>query len=237
MLMVILVFYFVLLLLLPLLFVLFLKLRINEVVNLYTWQLVDSILSMVTIFVGELMTQKLETIGSLSSAQEASRKMRDNNVSSLVVIDDSNNKPTGIVTERDLVRKVGVNDTSRSYSNSMLIKNIMSSSPLVTIDARMPVEAAADVMIQNKVRHLLVVENNDINRPLGIVTPTDFVGYLKENLNVNEANAKIVESLKGEGGEGGEEENVVKQLEQEGKLKKNSQKGGQEYEDEEPRQR
>ena len=190
---------------------------------------------MVTVFVGELMTQKLETIGSLSSAQEASKKMRDNNVSSLVVIDDNNNKPTGIVTERDLVRKVGVNDTSRSYSNSMLIKNIMSS-PLVTIDARLSIEAAADVMIQNKVRHLLVVENNDIKRPLGIVTSTDFVGYLKENLNVNEANAKIVESLKGQGGEEEEEENVVKQLEQEGKLKKNSQKGGQEYEDEEPRQ-
>jgi CBS domain-containing protein len=187
--------------------------------------------SMATIFVGELMTQKLETIGILSSAQEASKKMRDNNVSSLVVIDDSNNKPTGIVTERDLVRKVCVNDTSNNSSRSMLIKNIMSS-PLVTIDARLPVEAAADVMIQNKVRHLLVVENNDINRPLGIVTPTDFVAYLKENLNVSEANAKILESLRGEE----EEENVVEELEEEGKLKKNSQKGGQEYEDEEPRQ-
>jgi CBS domain-containing protein len=185
---------------------------------------------MATIFVGELMTQKIETIGTLSSAQEAAKKMRDNNVSSLVVIDDINNKPTGIVTERDLVRKVCVNDTS-SNSNSMLIKNIMSS-PLVTIDARLPVEAAADVMIQNKVRHLLVVENNDINRPLGIVTPTDFVAYLKENLNVNEANARILESLKGQE----EEENVVEELEEEGKLKKNSQKGGQEYEDEEPRQ-
>ena len=188
---------------------------------------------MATIFVGELMTHKLETIGTLSSAQEASKKMRDNNVSSLVVIDDSNNKPTGIVTERDLVRKVCVNDTSGSNSSSnMLIKNIMSSSPLVTIDARLPVEAAADVMIQNKVRHLLVVENNDINRPLGIVTPTDFVAYLKENLNVNEINARILESLKRQE----EEENVVEELEQEGKLKKNSQKGGQEYEDEEPRQ-
>jgi CBS domain-containing protein len=188
---------------------------------------------MATIFVGELMTQKLETIGTLSSAQEASKKMRDNNVSSLVVIDDSNNKPTGIVTERDLVRKVCVNDTSGSNSSSnMLIKNIMSSSPLVTIDARLPVEAAANVMIQNKVRHLLVVENNDINRPLGIVTPTDFVAYLKENLNVKEVNARILESLKRQE----EEENVVEELEQEGKLKKNSQKGGQEYEDEQPRQ-
>ena len=98
----------------------------------------------------------------------------------------------------------------------------------------MPVEAAADVMIQNKVRHLLVVENNDINRSLGIVTPTDFVAYLKENLNVNEVNARILESLKRQEEE--EEENVVEKLEQEGKLKKNSQKGGQEYEDEEPRQ-
>jgi CBS domain-containing protein len=188
-----------------------------------------------TIFVGELMTQKLETIGTLSSAQEASKKMRDNNASSLVVIDDSNNKPIGIVTERDLVRKVCVNDTSSNSSSSssskMLIKNIMSS-PLVTIDATLSVEAAADAMIQNKVRHLLVIENNDIKRPLGIVTPTDFVAYLKENLNVNEANARILESLKGQQ----EEENVVEELEQEGKLKKNSQKGGQEYEDEEPRQ-
>ena len=183
---------------------------------------------MATILVGELMTQKLETIGTSSSSQEASKKMRDNNVSSLVVIDDSNNKPKGIVTERDLVRKVCVND--RRSSKNMLIKNIMSS-PLVTIDARLPVEAAADVMIQNKVRHLLVVEDNDINRPLGIVTPTDFVGYLKENLNVNEGNAKILETLRGE-----EAQNVVEELEEQGILEKDSQKGGEEYEDEEPRQ-
>jgi signal-transduction protein with cAMP-binding, CBS, and nucleotidyltransferase domain len=129
-----------------------------------------------------------------------------------------------------LVRKVCVNGTTNS--SDIMIKNIMSSSPLVTIDAKMPVEAAADIMIQNKVRHLLVVENNNIYRLLGIVTPTDFVAYLKENLNVNEANAKILESLRRQG----EEENIVKDLEQEGKLKKNSQKGGQEYEDEEPRQ-
>lgn len=83
---------------------------------------IDSIQRMATtIFVGERMTQKLETVGILSSAQEASKKMRDKNVSSLVVIDDSNNKLTGIVTERDLVRKVCVNDTS-SNSSSILIK-------------------------------------------------------------------------------------------------------------------
>ena len=54
-------------------------------------------------------------------------------------------------------------------------------------------------MIQNKVRHLLVVDNNDISRPLGIITTTDFASYLKENLNMDDINAKILESLKEEG--------------------------------------
>jgi CBS domain-containing protein len=193
-----------------------------------------------TISIGELMTEKLKTIDSLSTAQEAAKKMRDNNVSSLVVVVDNKNngnKPVGIVTERDLVRKVCVNDAN---SSKMLIKNIMSS-PLVTIDSRSSVEVAADIMTQNKVRHLLVVEensNNDddynINRPLGIITPSDFVGYLKENLNMDDVNAKILESLKEHGG--GEEEQVVEELEKQGELQEDSQRGGEQYESEKPRQ-
>ena len=141
--------------------------------------------------IGEIMTEKLETLISSATAQEAAKKMRDKNVSSLVVI-DSNHKAMGIVTERSLVRKICIND---SRSSSILIQDIMSS-PLITIDSNSPVEVAADVMMQNNVRHLLVVDNNDINRPLGIITSTDFASYLKENLNMDEVNAKILESLK-----------------------------------------
>jgi hypothetical protein len=53
-------------------------------------------------------------------------------------------------------------------------------------------------MSQNKVRHLLVVEYNDINKPLGIITPGDFTDYLKDNLNIDDVNAKIIESIKEE---------------------------------------
>ena len=197
---------------------------------------------MAAISIDGLMTEKLKTIESSSTAQEASKKMRDNNISSLVVVDNKkNNKPIGIVTERDLVRKVCVNDAN---SSKMLIKNIMSS-PLVTIDSRSSVEVAADIMSQNKVRHLLVVEDNtdttssdnddyDITRPLGIITPSDFVGYLKENLNIDEVNAKILESLKEQGGREGEQ--AVEELEQQGELKEHSQIGGEKYESEKPRQ-
>jgi len=54
------------------------------------------------------MTEKLETIALSDSARQAAKKMRDKNVSSLLVVD--NDKPTGIVTEHDLVRKVCVHD-------------------------------------------------------------------------------------------------------------------------------
>jgi len=192
--------------------------------------------------IDDLMTEKLKTIESSNTAQEASKKMRDHNISSLVVVDNkNNNKPIGIVTERDLVRKVCVNDAS---SSKMLIKNIMSS-PIVTIDSRSSVEVAADIMTQNKVRHLLVVEENanitnsddddyNIARPLGIITPSDFVGYLKENLNIDDVNAKILESLKEQAG--GEGEQAVEELEQQGELQERSQIGGEKYESEKPRQ-
>jgi CBS domain-containing protein len=149
--------------------------------------------------VGEIMTKKLETITISNSAQEAAKKMRDKNISSLLVIDNSNNnsKPIGIVTERDLVRKVCVNDASSKHT---MVQDI-TSSPLITIDTISSVEVAADVMMQNKVRHLLVVEDNDVNKPLGIITPGDFTEYLKENLNIDDVNAKIIESIKEEQGE------------------------------------
>jgi CBS domain-containing protein len=111
----------------------------------------------------------------MSSVQEAAKKMKDRNVSSLVVI-DVNGKPQGLVTERDLVRKVCINDLGTSMVKN---KEIMSS-PLITIDSSSSPSIAADMMLQNNVRHLLVVDNNDrssLNKPIGIITPLDFTRY------------------------------------------------------------
>jgi CBS domain-containing protein len=141
-----------------------------------------------TTTVGQLMTERLETISPSGTAQEAAKKMRDKKVSSLVVT-DVEDKPIGIVTERDLVRQVC---TKAINSNDVIVHRIMSS-PLATIDANSSVEVAADIMIQNKVRHLLVVDENKV---LGIITPSDFTGYLKEKLNLDDVNARILQSLK-----------------------------------------
>ena len=99
--------------------------------------------------------------------------MKDKNVSSLIVVDSFGNSK-GLVTERDVVRNVCVKDVSTS---KIIIKEIMSLS-LITIKPDEYPSTAIDRMLQNNIRHLLVVDNTyDINKPIGIVTPRDLTKY------------------------------------------------------------
>ena len=141
--------------------------------------------------ISDIMRKKLETIEESSSVQEAAKKMKDKNVSSLVVI-DGNGRPGGLVTERDLVRKVCISDV---HTSTITTKEIMSS-PLITIDSKSSPSIAADMMLQNNVRHLLVVDDKyDVKQPIGIVTPLDFTKYEEFSNNENDKNAieKILE--------------------------------------------
>ena len=122
--------------------------------------------------VNDFMRKSLITIEESASVQEAANRMKDKNVSSLVVVDEIS-RPLGLITERDLVRKVCIHDVSTS---KLIIKEIMSF-PLITIDSNSSASEAADMMLQNNVRHLLVVDSKSsegLDKPIGIVTPLDF---------------------------------------------------------------
>ncbi|MFY9795613.1 MAG: CBS domain-containing protein [Candidatus Nitrosopolaris sp.] len=121
-----------------------------------------------TLSVSDMMTKKLEAIEGTASVQEAAKKMKDNNVSSLVVV-DGEGEPQGLVTERDLVRKVCINDVRTSAVTN---KEIMSS-PIITIESKSSASAAVDMMLQNNIRHLIVVDKNNANKPIGMITPLD----------------------------------------------------------------
>lgn len=139
------------------------------------------------------MSADIQTVSGSENAQEAAKVMRDRNVSSLVVTDKENGSPVGILTERDLVRRICAEGMD---ANEVSTKQILSS-PLVTIDPNSSIEVAANVMTSNRVRHLLVV---DVNRkPIGIVTPSDFTKYLKGLVDFDEVNATILEALREEG--------------------------------------
>ncbi|HEX6027661.1 MAG TPA: CBS domain-containing protein, partial [Nitrososphaeraceae archaeon] len=109
--------------------------------------------------------------------------------SSLVVVDEKG-KPQGLLTERDLVRKICIDDV---HTSAVTNKEIMSS-PLITIDSQSLPSIAADMMLQNNVRHLLVVDDKyDVNKPIGIITPLDFTRYQEYTDNYKDAIEKILE--------------------------------------------
>lgn len=127
-----------------------------------------------TLTVADFMRKRVDSIEASASIQETAMKMRDNNVSSLLVV-DRDGKPIGLVTERDLVRKVCINNVR---TGDITNKEIMSF-PLITIDPKASPSEAADMMLRCNVRHLLVIDETspDANRPVGIITPLDFTKY------------------------------------------------------------
>jgi CBS domain-containing protein len=127
---------------------------------------------MTTTTISDFMRKRIETIGESEPVQVSARTMKDKNISSLLIV-DKDGKPVGLITERDLVRKVCVRDI---HASIMTNKEIMSS-PLITIDSKESPSMAADLMLQKNVRHLLVVDTRNANEPVGLVTPLDFTRF------------------------------------------------------------
>jgi CBS domain-containing protein len=137
----------------------------------------------------DIMGKQLETIDAIASVQQAAKKMKDRNVSSLVVVDE-NGKPQGLVSERDLVTKVCTTDLP---VHSIKNKEIMSS-PLITISSSSSPSKAADMMLQHNVRHLLVIDNDNADKPIGVITPLDFTRHQEYVANEDrEAIEKMLE--------------------------------------------
>ncbi len=146
--------------------------------------------------VESVMSTRIETIDILESAYVAAKKMRDEKISSLIVVNSKNgDEPLGILTETDLVHRVCAHEKS---SKDVRVQDIMSS-PIATIEANSTVEGAADLMLSNKVRHLLVM--NQDKAPIGIVAPTDLNKYLRANIDVDKTKAKILKAVVLDGGE------------------------------------
>jgi CBS domain-containing protein len=127
-----------------------------------------------TASVRDIMKKELYTIAASASVQDTALLMNELKVSSLLIVDKDGN-PVGLVTERDLARKVCVKDIRTSQISN---KEIMSSK-LITIDSKSSTTAKIYLMLKNKVRLLLVVDNDSMDggKPIGIVTPFDLMRY------------------------------------------------------------
>ena len=119
--------------------------------------------------VREVMTSSVISVDSSTTSYDAAKKMEEAEIGAIVIIEDS--MPVGIITDRDFAIKI----TAHSYPIDTPVRRVMSF-PLITVTSDSTCKTAANLMIANKIRKLLVVDDDKV---VGIVTATDLVNSLE----------------------------------------------------------
>jgi signal-transduction protein with cAMP-binding, CBS, and nucleotidyltransferase domain len=128
--------------------------------------------------VSEIMSsEKIATITADpgNTARDVAEIMAKKKIGSVIVI-DKKMEPIGIITERDLVRRVCLEDVKASR---LEVEEIMSS-PLISIMAYDSVDTASRIMTENQIKHLVVLEED--KRVGGLLSVTDITKHLAEIL-------------------------------------------------------
>jgi CBS domain-containing protein len=112
-------------------------------------------------------TDVLKIEGS-ATVYEALEKIVELNVGSILVTDGG--EVVGIMTERDYLRKIAIKGRT-SYDTKV---NEIMSSPLVYVTPETTVEETMAIMTDRRIRHLPVVENDEV---VGILSIGDVVKY------------------------------------------------------------
>jgi CBS domain-containing protein len=128
--------------------------------------------------VRDIMIRNVITIDHEKTSKDVALLMSERQVSSLVVIKDGN--PIGLVTERDLSRKVMTTDRK---SADVPLSEIMSLK-FRWVEPMTPIEDAIQKMINNNIRRLLVLEEGKL---VGIITETDLARHLRSKLLIDGA--------------------------------------------------
>lgn len=118
--------------------------------------------------VSDIMTTDVVTARPDETIVDAARKMAENKIGSVIVVDDTGTI-IGIVTEGDIVRRVVARGLDPSQT---IVETIMTRNP-VTIYEDASLSDASELMKRKGIGHLPVVNEN--GRLVGIITRSDIV--------------------------------------------------------------
>jgi CBS domain-containing protein len=123
----------------------------------------------------DVMTTEVVTLDENDSAKKAAEIMAQEGVSAIIVT--SEGKANGILTERDILKRIVAEDKN---SRKTKVKEIMSS-PLVTIGPSTDLEEAANLMFEKKIKNLPVANEN---RLIGLISLQDICRLQPEVLRI-----------------------------------------------------
>lgn len=124
----------------------------------------------------KICKKPIVTISDDASLINAALAMKQNNIGDVIVI--KNDKPVGILTDRDIVIKVAANDVAFA---DIKVSDVMSGQ-LLLLKAEQEVKEAINAMREKGVRRAPVIDEQ--NKLIGIATVDDLLillaGELKE---------------------------------------------------------
>lgn len=132
--------------------------------------------------VRDIMEKNVITLQYDKSALDASIMLKEKEISFLVIQKEGN--PIGLVTERDIVRKIAAEDKK---SSEVLIQDLMSKK-FKWVKPEDSIEDAIQKMLNNNIRRLLVLDNDKL---VGVITQTDLSSFLRSKLLINGVIDKI----------------------------------------------
>jgi CBS domain-containing protein len=119
------------------------------------------------------MIKTVETLEAKATIIEAVTIMNEQEIDCLIIVKDE--RPIGIITERDMLTKVLLEAKDPTATK---VSQIMST-PLVRGEPQMSIQDAVRMMVEKKIKKLPIMENG---RLVGLITLTDLarsVAYLE----------------------------------------------------------
>ncbi|WP_373033272.1 CBS domain-containing protein [Sulfurovum sp.] len=127
--------------------------------------------------VEKIMTpkEKLVIISPMSTVREAISLMKTHSVRSVIVDKNTDDGAYGLVTFKNILQSIVAEDGDIDLLNVYDI----ASTPAFSVSTKLDVKYAARMMVQNSIKRLLVLDNNELH---GILTMTDIIGILMDSV-------------------------------------------------------
>jgi len=119
--------------------------------------------------------EKLVTISPMATIRDALQLMKKHSVRSIIVDKSTPNSAYGLVTFKNILQSIIAEDGDIDLLNVYDI----ATTPAFSVSAKLDVKFAAKMMVQNSIKRLLVIDNNELQ---GIITMTDIIGILMDSV-------------------------------------------------------
>jgi CBS domain-containing protein len=121
--------------------------------------------------VRDVMNKSIISVEKDDTLRLAVKKMTHGEFGSVIVTEKG--KPIGILTERDILKFIA--NQTMDLENKV---EIIMSTPLISIDSSASIAEAADVMLTNNIRRLMVMEND---KYVGIISQRELQRFIIES--------------------------------------------------------